>query len=69
MPQSIPSVFLLETWIELVHSRKCPDEPCSVAVKINTIFGSVAAAEIYLEKEKLKAININRLANLNNQHL
>jgi hypothetical protein len=69
MPQSIPSIFLLETWIELVHSRQCPDEPCSVAVKINTIFGSIAAAEIHLEKEKLMAISSKKLVSPNNQHL
>lgn len=57
MKNQYPSILLLETWIQLAQTKRFPDAQCSVADKINTIFGSISEAELYLEKEKLKRVN------------
>jgi len=56
MTPTIPSIWLLETWLELLHNRELPLQPCFVSNKIIDIFGSITAAELYLEKEKLKQL-------------
>ena len=53
MDKSLPPTLLVETWIQLARNNQSPDYPCSVIDKINTIFGSISEAELYLEMEKL----------------
>ncbi|NRA56159.1 MAG: hypothetical protein HRU23_18620 [Gammaproteobacteria bacterium] len=54
MENRFPSRLLVEAWIELAHLNRSPDTQCSVIDKINATFGSILAAELYIEMEKLK---------------
>ena len=54
MENRFPSTLLVEAWIQLAHQIRSPDAQCSVIDKINATFGSISAAELYLEMKKLK---------------
>ncbi|WNC73450.1 hypothetical protein RGQ13_05495 [Thalassotalea psychrophila] len=45
---------LLETWMELVNNTNFPDVQKTVLHNITSVFGSVNAAELFLEQQKLK---------------
>lgn len=47
-------MLLLETWMELANNTRFPEVQQTVLHNITSVFGSVNAAELYLEQQKQK---------------
>ncbi len=56
MENQNPPMLLLEIWIQLAQNDRFPEAQHFAIGRINTIFGSISEAELYLEKEKLKCL-------------
>jgi hypothetical protein len=57
MKNEHPSLFLLETWIQLARNDSFPDAQQFSIGRIKAIFGSISEAEQYVETEKTKRLN------------
>ena len=49
-----PSILLVETWIQLAKNDSFPEAQHFSIRRLETLFGSISEAELYLETEKHK---------------
>ena len=57
MDNQHPPLLLIETWLELSRCYKFPEIQAFSIKKLNNVFGSLAAAECYLEENRLNAVS------------